>query len=214
MLQDYIDITYPFSEEMAIYPGNPLFSMTAHKNIESGDSCNIKQICMGTHTGTHIDAPNHTIRGGKTLEQIPLEFMNGKAKVLDFTGKKEISVQDLENKEIDGCKILLLKTDNSINYSGSHVLAEYTTLDYEAAEFLAEKEIQMIGIDYMTIERPRGKRITGKSVHQILLSRGICILEGINLRETAAGEYKLCCLPLRLLGADGAPVRAVLIPEG
>lgn len=214
MLQDYIDITYPFSEEMAIYPGNPLFSMKAHKDIESGDSCNIKQICMGTHTGTHIDAPNHTIEGGKTLEQIPLESMNGKAKVLDFTEKKEICVKDLENKEIDGCKIILLKTDNSVNYSGSHALTEYTTLDYEAAEFLAEKEIQMIGIDYMTIERPRGKRVTGKSIHQILLSRDICILEGINLRETPEGEYKLCCLPLRLTGADGAPVRAVLISEG
>lgn len=212
MTRDYIDITYPLSEKMAIYPGNPLFSMKAHMDMERGDSCNIKQICMGTHTGTHIDAPNHTIADGKVLEQMTLESMNGKAKVLDFTGKKEISVKDLKNIEIDGYKIILFKTDNSINYSGSHVLTEYTTLDYEAAEYLAAKEIQMVGIDYMTIERPRGKRVTGKSIHQIFLSREIYILEGIDLGETKEGDYELCCLPLRLQEADGAPVRAVLFP--
>lgn len=214
MMRDYIDITYPLSEKMAIYPGNPSFSMKAHMDMEKGDSCNIKQICMGTHTGTHIDAPNHTIAGGETLERIPLESINGKAKVLDFTGKKDICVKDLENKEINGYKIILLKTDNSVNYSGSHVLAEYTTLDYDAAEFLAEKGIQMIGIDYMTIERPRGKRITGKSIHQIFLPENIYILEGINLSQVVEGDYELCCLPLRLQGADGAPVRAVLNPWG
>lgn len=209
-MKDYIDITYPLSEEMAIYPRNPIFSMEPHMTIEKGDACNVKTITMGTHTGTHIDAPNHVIAQGQTLDKIPLCRINGRAKVLDFKGQKEITIQGLAQKQLDNCPIILFKTDNSVQYGGRNVLTDYVTLDYDAARYLAQKDVNMIGIDYMTIEKPRIRRDGIHSIHEILLSRDIYILEGIDLSSVDEGEYEIYCFPLPLLNADGAPARVVL----
>lgn len=209
-MKDYIDITYPLSEEMAIYPLNPIFSMKSYMAIEKGDTCNVKMITMGTHTGTHIDAPNHVMAFGKTLDQIPLDRINGRAKVLDFTGKKEITIQELAHKQLDNCPIILFKTDNSIQYGGRNILTDYVTLDYDAARYLVQIGVNMIGIDYMTIERPRTRRDGKHSIHEILLSQDIYILEGIDLSSVNEGEYEIYCFPLHLLNADGAPARVAL----
>lgn len=144
------------------------------------------------------------------MDQIPLEAMNGTAKLLDLQGNKIITKELLENYEICAGDIIILKTDNSKVFHGDIVLNDYVTLDYEAAEYLVWKKIKMVCIDYMTIERPREKREQGRSVHSILLSNQILIAEALNLSNVEKGNYQLYCFPLNIVGADGASVRMVL----
>ena len=180
------------------------------QSIKLGDSANVSEIILGSHTGTHIDAPSHVIEGGMTIDEIPLENMNGKAKVVDVTGYDDIDRDFLSGYDIDADAILLFKTNTSLNWKCDSILEEYPTLTYEAADYLAERKIKMVGIDYLTIERPRRKRMDGKSVHKSLLWNNILICEALNLRDVAAGEYTFYCLPLKICNADGCPVRAAL----
>lgn len=210
MNKKYIDISFPYYEGMAIYPNNPQYVCQKVSNIQNGDSCNISQITLGTHTGTHLDAPAHFIKDGITIDQIPLEHINGRAKVFEIK-EQVITKSCLCNWHIEKDDIILFRTGNSDVFEGNKVLSSYITLDYEAAQYLADKGVKMVGIDYMTIERPRSLREQGKSVHQILFDNGILVLETLDLREVEAGEYTLMCFPLNIVGSDGSPVRAVLV---
>lgn len=205
-----IDISFPIMQGMAIYPGNPEFIFQRKLSLDEGDSANVSTICMGTHLGTHVDAPFHVIDNGKTIDEIPLESLNGNAIVLDLRGIDEINKKVLVSRGIKKGDIVLLKTNNSDCYLGRNVLDDYVSLTYDAAAYLAELEIKMVGIDYMTIERPRERRIKEKSIHRELLEAGINIIEGIDLRNVSCGQYHLHCFPLPIQGADGSPVRAVL----
>ena len=206
----FIDISFPYFEEMAIYPNNPHYCCSKVSDLRNGDSCNMSRIEMGTHTGTHLDAPSHFIQDGMTIDQLSLERINGKAKVLHIR-ENVITKECLEKYGIEKDDIIIFRTGNSNVFEGINVLGTYVTLDYEGAQYLADKRVGMIGIDYMTIERPREQREQGKSVHHILLDAGIPILETLDLRNVEEGEYMLCCLPLKLEGADGSPVRAIII---
>lgn len=209
-MKQWIDISFPFYEGMAIYPGNPPYQRVVVQNVLRGDSATVSQIVMGTHTGTHIDAPLHVFENGKSVDQIPLERMNGRARLLDLRGLNEISLERLQAETPCKDDIILMKTDNTGRFQGTQVLSDYVTLTYDAAEYLGEIGVKMVGIDYMTIERPRGKRIDGKSIHRILLGADIVIMEGLDFRRVGAGVYALFCCPLCLKGADGAPTRAAL----
>ncbi len=208
-----IDVSYPYTDFMAVYPNNPKFSIQRVQDLEKGDSVNVSLITIGSHTGTHIDAPSHFISGGKTIDQIPLEDMSGTAKVLDLQGNEEITEKLLSRYDIDSGDIIILKTDNSKTFHGDVILKDYVTLNYEAAEYLASKEARMVCIDYMTIERPRAKRIAGKSIHNILLSKEIPIVEMLDLTHVEEGIYQLYCFPVNIAGADGAPARVVLFKD-
>lgn len=208
-----IDISYPIDSDIAIYPGNPAFRMNEVMNRKSGDSANVSEIVIGTHTGTHIDAPSHFIEGGMTVDEIPLERLSGKAKVFDAMGRTVIGDDFLSRCDIGADDILLFKTDTSKSWNCDSIMEEYTTLTYKAADYLVDRRVKLVGIDYLTIERPRGKREDGKSVHMILLENNILICEALNLRDVLPGEYSFYCFPLILRGADGCPVRAVLYQE-
>lgn len=201
------DISFPYSSTMAIYPNNPNFSIQRVQDLEKGDSANVSLISMGSHTGTHIDAPAHFIAGGKTVDQLELEAMNGTAKVFDVRGNREITKKLLSRYEINEGDIVIFKTDNSETFRGDVVLTDYVTLDYDAAEYLVEKKVKMVGIDYMTIERPKAKRVPGQSIHTILLSQEVLIAETLDLSKVEEGRYLLYCFPLNIIGADGVPVR-------
>jgi len=206
----FIDVSYTYKETMGIYPNNPKFSCNKVQSLENGDGANVSEIVIGTHTGTHIDAPSHFIKGGKTIDQIPLEQMNGKAKLFDLQGNSEIARELLQKYDIEAGDIIILKTDNSKHFHMDAILEDYATLNYEAAEYLVEKKIKMVCIDYMTIERPRHKRVNGKSVHSILLSNDILIAEALKLHDINEGLYNLHCYPINVENADGVPVRIVL----
>lgn len=207
------DISFPYSDTMAIYPNNPTFSIRRVQDLAKGDGANVSLIAMGSHTGTHIDAPGHFIVGGKTIDQLPLEAMNGTAKVFDVRGNHEITAELLSRYEIEAGDIVVFKTDNSEAFRGDTVLTDYVTLDYEAAVYLAEKQVKLVGIDYMTIERPRAKRISGQNVHTILLSREVLIVETLDLSKVEEGSYRFYCFPLNIIGADGVPVRVAVSNE-
>lgn len=213
-MKQWIDVSFPYYEGMAIYPGNPTYQREVVQDVSLGDSATVSKITMGTHTGTHIDAPLHVFKNGKSVDQILLERMNGRAKLLDLRGLQDITVGRLKAEKLCADDIVLLKTDNTERFQGTQVLSDYVTLTYEAAEYLVEIGIKMVGIDYMTIERPRGKRIEGMSVHRILLGADIVIVEGLDLRSITAEEYELFCFPQCLKGADGAPTRVVLTAYG
>ena len=205
-----IDISFPIVQGMAIYPGNPEFVFQRYLSLDGGDSANVSTINMGTHLGTHVDAPSHIISNGNTIDEISLESLNGNTLVLDLRGVDEINEEVLAFREIKKDDIVLLKTNNSDYYLGKNILNDYVSLTYNAAAYLAELKIKMVGIDYMTIERPRERRIKEKSIHRELLKAGINIIEGIDLRNVSCGQYHLHCFPLPIQGADGSPVRAVL----
>lgn len=207
------DISFPYSSTMAIYPNNPNFSIQRVQDLEKGDSANVSLISMGSHTGTHIDAPAHFIAGGKTVDQLELEAMNGTAKVFDVRGNREITKKLLSRYEINEGDIVIFKTDNSETFRGDVVLTDYVTLDYDAAEYLVEKKVKMVGIDYMTIERPKTKRVPGQSIHTILLSQEVLIAETLDLSKVEEGRYLLYCFPLNIIGADGVPVRMAVSPK-
>lgn len=212
--QAFIDITHPLYVGMPLYPNNPEFSVQKVLDLEKGDGATVSALHMGTHTGTHIDAPSHFLRDGKTLDMLPMESYNGEAVLLDLRGRAVIGAADLcERLAESGFSrgdILLLKTDNSERFTREGVLKEYVTLDYEAAQAVVDAGAKLVGIDYMTIERPRSMRQPGHSVHAILLGADVLICETLDLRAVEHGKYQFFCFPLKLDGADGAPARIAL----
>lgn len=206
----YIDISYHINNKMAIYPNNPEVNLEKVSDISAGNKTNVTRICLGSHTGTHIDAPSHFLRDGLTIDQIPLDRLNGKAKVIDATNRNEIDVYFLRSLNIEKDDILLLKTDNSYCWSCDRILDDYVSLSYDAAEYLVQKKIKLVGVDYLSVERPKIKRSIGISVHKILLEKNVLICEGLNLKVAVEGDYDFLCFPLCIDGLDGCPVRAVL----
>lgn len=191
---------------MATYPGNPetLFEE------QRGATSVCTKLTLGTHTGTHIDAPRHIFEKGMSIDHMPLEAFVGTCRVLDMTHCEEaIYKKDLVEKQIDAGERILLKTKNS--FSDQDVFVDrYIYVDGEAADFLAELNIQLLGIDALSIKQRGGKDYRA---HASLLEKNIPIVEGLSLQAIPEGAYLFIGLPLCLQGVDGSPVRAVLIEE-
>ncbi len=200
------DITLPLSKKLLTYPRNPDFKIKQISFLDKGDSSNLSEFNCGTHSGTHIDAPSHIIKGGKTIDKIDIKKFFGKAQIFDLTKiKKEISKKDLENFDIKKDEIILFKTRNSdLGYEKFN--PDFVGLDNSAAQFLLSKKIKAVGIDYLSIKRKDEKN----KVHNILLENGIIIYEGLYLKKVPAGIYNFIGLPMKIIGADGAPARVFL----
>lgn len=194
-------------------------SMGVYKNIEEKrpvikferkipkDSINESSMYMNLHTGTHIDAPYHVDDKGVTIENIDLNKLITKCRVLDLTNIVDrITKEDLVDKNIGPGEFLLLKTRNSFT---EEFEADFVFVEKSGAEYLAEKEIIGVAIDSFGIERTQPDHET----HKILFNNGITIIEGVRLKEIEESEYLLCALPLKIKGADGAPARIVLIKD-
>jgi arylformamidase len=206
----YIDISLPVTSELPGWPGSQKFTVSKSHDIKNGDEETNSTISMNLHTGTHIDAPSHFIRDGKTVEQIPLEFMIGSAVVVRVPEEiKEITADILSMINIpSGTKRLLLHTANSSLWDKykNHFYKDFTALSSDGAEWLVAAGIKLVGIDYLSIQRFSD----GPQVHQILLSAEVIIIEGLNLSDVEAGMYQLYCLPLRLQHLEAAPARVLL----
>lgn len=208
---NYIDVTYPINSELLIYPGDPIFEKSSFLSIANGDLCNVGKISMGCHTGTHMDAPYHFMADGQTIEQVDLTRLNGPARVIVYEGplaqSRDISLEFLKSCHIKPGERLIFKTANSQRFAGLNLLEDYTAIDAEAAAYLADLNPQCIGIDYLTVEPADS---TAGRVHKTLLGAGIPLLETLDLRTPTPGTYNLHCLPLKLEGMDGSPVRVLL----
>lgn len=197
----YLDITYPLSALTSVYEGDPIFTIQPIQQ----EPYYVSSITLGSHTGTHIDAPLHYIKGGKSISQLPLETFCGPAKVLHIQHTNYITIDHIAKEPIAENDIILFRTDND-RFDGIHLLTSYTGLSLEAAKYLIERKVRLIGIDYLTIE-PMDSLF---AVHEALLSAQIPILEMLDLKNILPGSYELFCFPLKIIGADASPVRAVL----
>lgn len=204
-----IDISLPIKTNMVVYPGNAPVDISVWHSIGKGDSSNLSRIDLGSHTGTHIDAPFHNDPSGKTLGQIPLQIFFGRCKVFDFSNSQKcVSLEDLRSKDIKKGDRILLKTSNSFR-GLEEFYDDYVYLDGDGAEYLAEQGVLLVGIDSLSIKQ-RGSK--DNRPHSALLSKDIPIIEGINLKEVSEGEYIISAFPISV-DIDGAPIRAVLIKK-
>lgn len=203
MSQQLIDISLPLSPDSITYPNNP---QVEFESLPTQNNT-ITKITFGSHSGTHIDAPSHAILGGKTIDQFPIETFYGNARVIDCSNSHEsIEVADLESKNIQQGERILLKTSNS-SRGFKEFFPDFVFLSPEAAEYLASREVLLVGIDSLSIKQ---KGNPDNRAHTLLLERNIPILEGLDLSKVEEGEYALECFPLKFIGIDGSPVRAVL----
>jgi arylformamidase len=201
------DVSVPDRPDMHFYPGDPTLEQTQIRAIRRGDAANLTHLSLGVHTGTHVDAPAHFLDGAPTLEQVPLDRMIGPAQVLDLRGRSAVDAAALREHAIDA-GIVLCRTDNSARWEQPGFQKDFAYLTLDAAELLVERGVTSVGWDYLSIEQFGS---TTFEVHKLLLGRGILIIEGLDLRDVAAGRYQFACLPLKLEGVDGAPARAVLM---
>jgi len=179
------------------------------KSTEKGDAFNVSRVSCSMHTGTHIDAPFHKISDGDKLEDISIDRFLGRAQVLDLMSVEEkITVSDLVNKNLDSCDVCLLKTRNSLLMSDPHFHSDYVVLDEAAAQYLVNKKIKAVGVDYLGVD---SFSATEPIIHNLLFNNNVMIYEGVNLDNITHGGYLFIGLPMKILGAEGAPVRAILI---
>jgi arylformamidase len=199
------DISVPIREGMLHYSGNPPVHVTRVSSLERGDPANVSELDMGAHSGTHVDAIDHFIEGGAGAEALPLDVLIGPAEVVDATrATAALDLAALRELELPprGTERVLFKTRNSQLWSRAEFTRDFVRLDGEAAAYLVERGARLLGIDYLSIG--------DADAHRTLLSAGIVCIEGLDLRGIEPGSYELVCLPLKLVGSDGAPARAVL----
>lgn len=203
------DISAPVRSGGLIYPGNPEIVIEAQQAMSAGAGANVSRISFGSHTGTHVDAVKHFIDDGETVDQIPLSQLVGRAILLSFDSTVlSIGAPELQRHDIGTHTRVLLRTRNSDFPDDANFIRDYTFLAPDGAEYLVEKGVELVGIDYLSIEQFRSGH---HRTHRTLLGRGVVIVEGLALGSPPAGTYDFVCLPLLLEGLDGAPARAILI---
>ncbi|HXF93237.1 MAG TPA: cyclase family protein [Nitrospiraceae bacterium] len=211
---DWIDVSVAFRTGMVHWPDNPPIRITRILDMKHGDACTLSEISMGAHSGTHMDAPVHFLRGGKELDEMPLSAVIGPARVIAIRDPDRIRVEELRPHRIRRGERILFKTRNSARVWKTDVfIKEFVYLSTEAGRYLAARRVRTVGVDYLSVG---GYKKNGPEVHRALLKAGIWIIEGLDLSHVRPGEYDLICLPLKIAHSDGAPARAVLrrIPAG
>jgi arylformamidase len=203
------DISVPNHPGMLHYGRKPEKTMV--ESIANGDPGNVSRWLIGSHTGTHVDAPAHFVEGAATIEDVPLETLVGPALVLDLTSvtSSEIGPEDLIAAGLDDSERVLLKTPNSTGALREAEKSPWVGLSEAAAELLVERGVRLVGIDYLTIDAPAGE--VDWPVHHVLCGAGVAILEVIDLSDIAPGRYTLAALPIKLVGSEAAPARTVLL---
>lgn len=203
------DISVPVKTNGLVYPGNPEISIEPQQAISQGAGANVSRIVFGSHTGTHVDAAKHFFDDGQTVDQIPLDRLVGPALLIAVDdGLMSVGARDLEKFDLVGRKRVLIRTRNSGFLLENSFHRDYTFLAPDGAEYLVSLGVELVGVDYLSIEQFHSGH---HKTHRTLLEKSVVIVEGLHLWGPAPGEYDFCCLPLRLEGLDGAPARAILI---
>jgi arylformamidase len=202
-----LDVSVPLAAGLPTYPGNPEFEIHPVKRIANGDSSNVSRLVMGSHTGTHVDAPRHFFDDGAGVDALPLPLLLGRARVVEISRRGGIGAAELAEAGLREDLRVLLKTSNSALWNGEAFHSDYTHLTEEGARYLVDQGVKVVGVDYLSVEQFKKP---GAPAHRALLSHGVVIIEGLNLAEAEAGMYEMYCLPLRVAGADGAPARVIL----
>jgi arylformamidase len=211
MATEWIDISVPIYAGMVRWPGDPPVEISQAMHLDRGDICTVSRLALGLHTGTHVDAPSHFLRGARGVDSLSLEAMVGPARVIEIVETPAIGEADLAGCGIERGDRILLKTSNSARcWSTDEFVPDSAHLTLAGAAYLAGVGIRTVGIDYLSI----GHGDDGPAVHRALLGAEILIVEGLNLSAVEPGAYDLVCLPLKIRGGDGAPARALLKRRG
>lgn len=206
----WLDVSVPLGDAMVHWPNDPPVSIKRIKNINKGDKTNLSLVSLGTHSGTHVDAPIHFIKAGKGVDTIPLDTLVGRARVIEIRDPESIKPEELVTHRIRGGERILFRTRNSsYAWQQDKFVEDFVFISDAAADLLVQRRVRLIGIDYLSVGSFRDG---GSYVHKTLLGAGIGIIEGLNLAKVIPGKYDLVCLPLRIVSGDGAPARVILRP--
>ena len=201
------DVTIPISNDLVVYPGDPPIKIERQSIIDNDDAkYNVSQYSFGSHTGTHVDPPFHFFENGLTVDELPLELLMGRARVVEITAA-QINESALGEFDFTADARVLFKTRNSYLWSQEDFVEDYVYITPEAARALVGEGIKVVGIDYLSVEKFGSKNM---ETHLTLLKAGTIIIEGLDLREIEPGDYEMTCLPLKIKNGDGAPARVVL----
>jgi arylformamidase len=205
------DVSVLIQPDLAPFPGNPPPAVVPILRRADGAAADVSELHIGTHTGTHVDAPSHLLDGGATADRLALEVLVGEAWVLDTRrGSGHVDALALRVSWPEGrVKRLLLRTRNSDHWgmASAPYPTDYVGVLPDAARLLVDRGVRLVGTDGLSIEP---FDTPGRPTHRLLLEAGVVIVEGLDLRDVEPARYTLVCLPLRLLGADGSPARAIL----
>lgn len=204
----WIDVSVSIYSGMVHWPGDPEINVSSALSMQRGDQCNVSSLSLGSHTGTHMDAPYHFVANGRQIDEMPLEVGIGNARVIGVGDPKSIKPAELEHHDIRAGERILFKTRNSSDaWQSDDFAADFVYVSVVAAEYLARLRVRLVGVDYLSVS---GFKTDAAETHRALLEAGIWIVEGLNLSGVEPGNYDLCCLPLKFRHGDGAPARAAL----
>jgi arylformamidase len=205
------DISVPLRTGGVVYPGNPAISITAQQAIAQGAGANVSRLDLGSHSGTHVDAPKHFFDDGAGVDALPLDVLMGPARLIAMDDAvKSVGEAELRAHDLHGVTRLLIRTRNSawLSSGSSEFHPDYTFVAPDGAAYLVSLGVTLVGVDYLSVEQFHSGH---HRTHRTLLGAGVVIVEGLMLTDPPPGDYELRCLPLRLAGLDGAPARAVLV---
>ncbi len=205
-----LDVSVPNGPGQHVYPGDPVPQIDPVRRIANGDVCNLSLLHMGSHTGTHVDAPYHFLKDGPRLGAVPLDRMVGPCLVADLRGRRALDAGAFRDVPFAHGDILLCLTDNSAKWAAPAFQKDFVYATKDGADVLVDRGIRAFGLDYLSIEEFGSADFP---VHHRLLGAGVFVIEGLDLRQVTPGRYYLVCLPLKFPELDGAPARAVLLEE-
>lgn len=202
-----IDVSVPLDSNLPAYPGNTPFTLEPIKRMAKGDSSNVSTLHMSAHAGTHVDAPRHFFDHASGVDALPIELLFGRARVVEISSRKGIGPDDLAGTDLSEEIRLLIKTHNSRLWGSARFHSDYVGVTEAGARYLVDRGVKVVGVDYLSVE---SFQQPGAPAHHVLLESGTIVIEGLNLGDVEPGAYEMFCLPLRVVGADGAPARVVL----
>lgn len=202
-----IDVTVPLDSNLPVYPGNARFEIEPVKRMARGDSSNVSTLHLSAHAGTHVDAPRHFFDEGAGTDRLPLELLFGRTLVVEVRTRAGIGPEELSNVDLSETIRVLFKTVNSRLWASAEFRSDYVGITAEGAKHLIDRGVKVVGVDYLSVEV---FKTPGAPAHRALLGAGTIVIEGLNLLDVEPGYYDMFCLPLRVVGCDGAPARVVL----
>ncbi len=205
------DISLPVSPSLPVWPGDPAIVLEQISSIESGAEYNLTKLNSSVHIGTHVDAPLHFLRDGRSVDQLPLDVLTGLCYVVQLPdGVDAITAEVLDGIPLaEGTTRILFGTRNSHGWASGETefQPDFVAITEDGAEWLVARGVQLVGVDYLSVAPYEDTVPT----HRVLLQANIIVVEGLNLSQVPRGFYDLYCLPLKLVGVEGAPARAILV---
>jgi len=207
----WIDVTTTLDPSTTpVYEGDPPMRFDFVKDMRKGDALTLSAYTLGAHSGTHIDAPMHFVRDGASIDRVAIDRLIGPARIIEIAdGVQVIDAAELQRHDWRNAPRILFRTRSSIRgwMTSPTFHRDFAYIAPDAAQLLADANVQLVGIDYLSAEQFGA---AAPRTHQILLGKGIPIVEGLSLVGVSGGDYDLIVLPMKVGGHEGAPARAVM----